>query len=331
MGSWPRHVRRTDRSIRVDPQRVARQRELVLRRAAPLDERLRREAGQARHEPRVIGVQVLEHDALVRPEQLHLLIARPRHEVARVDVLRHRLIPRALLPRRRVTAELLGARWPARRDGAEARRLDELPRRREQHARRLQVRDGHVAERVLAALGRHADGVRRVEAAGRALVAERHLHEARALAQHAVVRPRALAEHLDRLVDLADDEPRDERPHRLLARRERVADEHHVGAWLERDEIARRVERARVVVVPVVVVLVRVLLLARERRLDGEDRVRRLRDDGERPASATRRPHERRGAERAQRNDVHPRSKLSCMASSKRSRVAGVARRGAIG
>jgi hypothetical protein len=70
---------------------------------------------------------------------------------------------------------------------------------------------------------------------------------------------------LDRLVDAAHEEPRDERRHRLPSRRISMADQQDVGAGLERREIAGPAETPGFVAVRVVVGLVERVLVGSER------------------------------------------------------------------
>ncbi len=114
---------------------------------------------------------------------------------------------------------------------------------------------------------------------------------------------------LDQLVDGADEEARDNGVRGLAAGRERVADEDNIGAGLVGNEVARRVEATRGVIVPVVVLVVGVFLLRGELGDAGDEPVRGFADNGERELPDLRLPDQRRGTERGVGDDLHEGSK----------------------
>ena len=289
-------------SIGVDPERVRVHLHGLRRPAATLGEGARDDAGEPRRERRVVGVQVLEHERLVPAEKADLLIRRRRVEVARVQLLRHRVFE---APR----VELRGALGPRRRDGAEgdgrrdlapvrgargpARLVDAHPRG---PADRLQVREALAA--------RHPGGVRRAGAAGGAIVGQEHLRE-RERWPHAARRHDAVAEDGDRLVHAGDGEPRCERGDGAAVRRVGVAHEHHVRARLERDQIARRDEAPRGVRALVDVHLAHGDGVTGEADLAGREIEGRLHDDGEGPALAIAAPYHTIDEHGRESDDVH--------------------------
>ncbi len=288
---------RDQRPRRVDPEEVGRELHL-LEISAARREGARAEAGQVGDEEWMLGAQVLEDQVLVHRKARHLLIDRRDVEIPARELLRHR--------RRRELVEREAARprgqprprGPGRRQRPEPDGRDDLAAR-DVGARRNQVRRRAV-------FGQKPDRVLGVDASRSPLVAERHLRERLGLAGRAARTVGAVAEHLDRLVDPGDDEARDQRPDPLAVRRERLADQHHVGAGLERRRVARRVDAPRAVVVPVVVVLVRILLLLGERREHRPEIERRLRHDRERERPRPRLPGDAERPELSLRDDPHP-------------------------
>jgi len=115
----------------------------------------------------------------------------------------------------------------------------------------------------------------------------------------------SIAAALDRLAHGSHREPRDERGLGLVARGEGVAYEEHVGARLERHEVARGVQAPRRVVVPVIILFVGSLLLVGELRLGGREAVGGLADEGERPRAGSSLPEHRRDGQGTPGDDVH--------------------------
>ena len=244
----------------------------------------------------MLRVKVLEHDGLVGAERLELLIRRRRVEERGIESLRER--PRGPPVRRPPggrAVHLRGALAPGRRDGAEPDRTEPVAAAAEHRAHGLEVGQHRVAARVLD-VEPHAHGVRRLGAPRGALVAKAHPAPRHALAERAVRTESAIGADLDRFVEGPDAEPRHERAHRRG--RVRAADEEHVRARLEGHEIRRGGEAPGRVVVPVGVVLVRLVLLRRERRFAGAQRECGLADDGEGGRAVREEPAELGCAER---------------------------------
>jgi hypothetical protein len=247
---------------------------------------------QARHEARVLPVQVLEDEALAAADHVGLLIARRRVEERAVEPLGERPPVKASLREGRVRAEALDPVAPGGGDGPKGDGLDVIRRARDRDPDGLQVWKEGGAVRV-GRVGADADRVFGARSAGGPLVAEGHLREPADLAQAALAREGPLAEDLDGFIELADEEPRDEASNRLAPGREGVADEEDVGARLEGGEIARGVEAPGGIVVPVVVLFVRGLLVGRELGGDGREVEGGLADDREGVATGPGLPDER--------------------------------------
>ncbi len=86
-GHLPPPGERDDGAVGVDPQRVRGHHQIARGGPGELDERAGVYAGQLGGEARVIGVQVLEHDALVVADGVDLLVARRRLEELAVEVV----------------------------------------------------------------------------------------------------------------------------------------------------------------------------------------------------------------------------------------------------
>jgi hypothetical protein len=210
-----------------------------------------------------------------------------------------------VIPPRRVPGQLRLPSGPPRRDGPEPDGWDRVLRPRHVVPRWLQVGDGHLTVSIGRRVRAHPRGVGGHRAAARALVAQRHLREARRLAELPVLRPGAVGVHLDRLVHVADDHPHRQRRDRLFPRRMGVAHQEHVRARLEGHEIARGVQAPVLVVVPVIVDLVGRVLLVGERGRGGEQRVRGLADDRQDEDPGPGLPEERCHAEWSCRDELH--------------------------
>jgi hypothetical protein len=269
--------------IGIDAKRIGLERHLLERRSRARHECARPQSGQAGHQVGVLRVQVLENDALVAAKLLGLLIVGRAVEEPDIEVLGQRArVPPRLRPPGRARAEPLHPRRPRRRDRAEPDGSDEHAPIGHEQAQALQVRHRHLAHRIGRRAVRDADGVPGVQASCGALVAERHPHERRPLAQLALGGPDSVAPHLDGFVDLAHEHSHHERARGLAAGRVGVPDQEHVGARLDRHEIRSGREGSPGIVVPVAVGFVRRLLMLGQRRDVHREAIRRLAHDDER-------------------------------------------------
>ncbi len=183
---------RAERSVGVDPERVAGEAHFRQLLAWTRDERPRMDPREGRGEAGVLRAQVLEHDGGGAGEGIDLLVGRRRVEERRIEIFRQGLgVEGAAQPALGVTAELANARRPPRRDGPESGGRDPVAPPRDRSAARLEVREG------LGPVGAHPHGVVGVRPAGGALVAQWHADEGLPLAHAAVRRKGALAEDLD--------------------------------------------------------------------------------------------------------------------------------------
>ncbi len=105
--------------VRVDPECVTTNRDFLGGIAAANGKHARMKPGQTRDEARLLRVQVFEHDALVIPKFVELLIGRGAVEKRRIDIFGQRMIAE-VVPRkcRGMLPETIHAARPRRSNGA---------------------------------------------------------------------------------------------------------------------------------------------------------------------------------------------------------------------
>ncbi|MFT3764324.1 MAG: hypothetical protein QM820_02190 [Minicystis sp.] len=116
----------------------------------------------------------------------------------------------------------------------------------------------------------------------------------------------AIADHADRLVEIAHREARDEGVHRLLIRREGAAHEQDVGARLVEGEVARRPQALPRIVAVVPVAGHRLLQVGEHRLAAVHERERPAHGDRERPRAALGLPEDGADGEGTEQDGTQP-------------------------
>jgi len=204
---------------------------------------------QVRHQPRMLRVQIFEHQAFVRSDLIDLLVRRRRvKEASRVDVFGQRRVrPLVMIPGPEPMIELCLPLGPCGRDGPVADGLDGALTAWNVHAGRLQVRHGNGSARIRGPRERHPNRVCRARPSGGALPTQRHPGEPRGADELVVQRERTIPEDPNRLVDRPNHETRLKRGNRIALRCVGVPNEHHVNATLEGHKVGAPEEATTIV------------------------------------------------------------------------------------
>lgn len=115
----------------------------------------------------------------------------------------------------------------------------------------------------------------------------------------------AIAPNFDPLLHFPDNQPRHDGSRRPPSRGKRMSHEQHIRTRFDRNQVARRVQAALRIIVPIAVNVKKFFLNVRKLRRTRREQKRCFTNDRQRPHPRPRLPNERSHAHRRRRNDLH--------------------------
>lgn len=241
MSQWNRRAPsdRTRRAIDVDDHGIRSQPKLLRRSSGrPRDQRSRTKIFDERHEPRQIGVDVIECNGRRLRQFAQLLIGRCGIEIRRIEILwQYRFAPFRVIPRRGPFSDIVRASGPMRCDGSEADRRDQMGRVLNDKPTGEDIRDARTRLRVDSRTDGNSEWIPRGWSPGCSVPAQRHAHKGVGIGTGSIGQPRAIARDEHGFVDCSEGQTNGQRWNGNALRRISVADEQYIDIALDRDEI----------------------------------------------------------------------------------------------